>query len=220
MTSSFGWPCSPTPASCSVVVWYFATNDWMLSGILASNSRGCASWDQYVTAAAGVDRCLNRICVADNHDTAIRRIETIAITLHRMLRRKCRDGDLFVLVETTLVVLLRGRSLWPHQESGAGFRQDFLRVSMSTPYASKMCSVIDRIPGGAVYFQLIVRPDVHPVRIRLIASRVIGMEVGHKGHLQIAGFDCRNLSVESSGLCSAHNAWSKINKGKRDRQQR
>ena len=38
------------------------------------------------------------------------------------------------------------------------------------------------------------------------------MEVGHKGHLQIAGFDCRNLSVESSGLCSAHNAWSKINK--------
>lgn len=38
------------------------------------------------------------------------------------------------------------------------------------------------------------------------------MEVGHKGHLQIVGFDCRNLSVESSGLCSAHNAWSKINK--------
>ena len=38
------------------------------------------------------------------------------------------------------------------------------------------------------------------------------MEVGHKGHLQIAGFDCRNFSVESSGLCSAHDAWSKINK--------
>src|SRR6202521_2062260 len=44
MTSSFGLALFANSASCSVVVWYFATNDWMLSGILASTSRGCASW--------------------------------------------------------------------------------------------------------------------------------------------------------------------------------
>jgi hypothetical protein len=31
-------------ASCSVVVWYFVTNEWRRSGIIAYNSSICASW--------------------------------------------------------------------------------------------------------------------------------------------------------------------------------
>jgi hypothetical protein len=38
------------------------------------------------------------------------------------------------------------------------------------------------------------------------------MEVGYEGHFQIAGLDCRNFSLQSSGLSSAHNARSKIDK--------
>src|SRR5215469_6824128 len=38
------------------------------------------------------------------------------------------------------------------------------------------------------------------------------MQVRHECHFEIAGFDCRNFSVESSGLGAAHNAGSEINK--------
>jgi len=55
----------------------------MLSGILASSS--------------SVDRRLDWVRVAGDHDTAVRRVKAISVTLHRVFRRKGGDGDLFVL---------------------------------------------------------------------------------------------------------------------------
>jgi hypothetical protein len=39
---------------------------------------------------------------------------------------------------------------------------------------------------------------------------MIGVEVGHKSHFQVAGLDCRYIFVERGGLSSAQDAWSKI----------
>src|SRR5215470_9336119 len=41
---------------------------------------------------------------------------------------------------------------------------------------------------------------------------MIGVEVGDKGDLKIAGFHCWNLSCQSSELGAAHDAWSEIHK--------
>jgi hypothetical protein len=41
---------------------------------------------------------------------------------------------------------------------------------------------------------------------------MVGMKVCHKGHLQVAGFQCRDASFEDSGLGSTDDAGSKIDK--------
>src|SRR5262249_35491617 len=45
-----------------------------------------------------------------------------------------------------------------------------------------------------------------------IATRMIGMEMGHKSHLEIAGFDCRYTALEGSGFGAAYDARSEIDK--------
>jgi len=53
---------------------------------------------QHVAAAASVNSCLRRVCVAGNDDNAIRRVEAVSIALHRVLRRKRSYRHLSVLI--------------------------------------------------------------------------------------------------------------------------
>src|SRR5216684_5345682 len=67
--------------------------------------------------------------------------------------------------------------------------------------------------GWTIYFERCAptRSPSSKDQIR-ITSRVVGMKVRHKGHLQIAGFQLRDAPVKNSGLGSTHNARPEIDK--------
>jgi hypothetical protein len=98
MTSSLGLASFAKSASCSVVVWYFATNDWMLLGSLVSSSRGCASWIKTSQPLQALMVASTGFVSPRDHDRAVRRFEAISVTLHRVFRNERGNPDLFVFI--------------------------------------------------------------------------------------------------------------------------
>src|SRR6266481_3261679 len=60
-----------------------------------------------IAAVTSVDRCLNGIRVAGDHDRAVRRFEAIPVALHRVFRSERSDGDLFAFVDDSCLDFVR-----------------------------------------------------------------------------------------------------------------
>src|ERR1700730_7300941 len=167
--------------------------------------------DQNIAAVTGVDRRLDWVRVAGDHDTAVRRVKAISVTLHRMFRRKGSDRDLFVLIDDSGFYFV-------------GVHSPAIRETALVSVGIRACLDVDTIGLQDMFSHRLqtswtinferncpARCPSTEDQIR-IAGSVIGMQVRNECHFEIAGFHCRNFSVESSGLGAPHNAGSEINK--------
>src|SRR5260370_29614523 len=167
--------------------------------------------DQHITAAKSLDRLFSWVGIAWDDDAAVWRVEPIPIALHRMFCRKRCDGNVCVFID-----LPRPDFVGVH----------FPAVRYSTLVSLWVCAGLDvdaiglqnvlghRVQSGrTIYFErrAPTRSPSGKDQIR-ITSRVVGMKVRHKGHLQIAGFQLRDAPVKNSGLVAAPNARSEIDK--------
>src|SRR5215471_10271920 len=167
--------------------------------------------NQNVTAIAGLNRLLGRTGVARDDDAAVRGVESVSVALHGVFRGEGGDCDVCVSVD----------------DSGLDFMGIYLpALGVSALVSLRICTCLNVNPirlqdvlghglksGRTVHFEGCA-PTGSPSgknEIR-IASRVIGVEVGHKSYLQVRGLKCSDAPVENSGLSATYYARSEIHK--------
>ena len=137
----------------------------------------------------------------------------MSVTLHRVFRSERGDRDLFVFVDDSRLDFVRDHLLpvrestsVAHESVGIGACLDVDPISLHNVIGHRLQS------RGTIHFERDLPARCPPAENQIgIAGRVIGMEVSHECHLQIAGFGRRD-SPEGSSLGAANDARSEIDK--------
>src|SRR5215467_1865506 len=150
--------------------------------------------NQNVTPIAGLDRLLRRTGVARDYDAAVRGVESVSVALHGGFGGEGGDCDVGVFVDN----------------SGLDFMGVHLpALGVTTLVSLCICACLNVDPirlqkmlghglksSRTVHFEGCAATGSPSGQDKIrIASRVIGVEVGHKRYLQVGGLKRRDVPV-------------------------
>ena len=172
--------------------------------------RGVRLVNQHVAATTGIDRFLRRVRVARDDDTAIRRVEAVAVTLHGVLRGEGSHRHIFVLVDDARTNLVRIHVVALRECSliaiGIGARLDVNTVGFEEMLSHSLEAL------GAIDLER----DTTPNRPRgedqvWVTDRMVRVKVGNERDAQPRRFECLDTFVEKRCVSAPHYSSTKVN---------
>ena len=164
--------------------------------------------NQHIAAVAGINRCLRWIRVARDDDTAIRRFEAVAVTLHSVFRGEGSDRHVLILVNLTGLYFMSIHLVTVGECAlvaiGIGACLDVDPVSFKKVFGHGL------EPNGAVNFPRNTTSN-RPRRkdqVR-VADCVIGVKMGNERDPQTCRFERLYTSAHSSGFGTPRQARSR-----------